>query len=209
MRTITTSAALLLLVSCGPGVQEFVPAEKLTARAPIPDGYAAAEYDLQSDGRDLGEAKVWSKGAYRATVGGNRYTVVELGFEIENELPQPLALQQLELDSLTTDNLRYEDRRPARIVGVQEIPPGDERQLTAYFFLPPQVNPNDVEAFRVEWAVGTGQLRYDETTPFLQQPEPRPTRAGYYYTPFYDPFVYDGFHHPGLRVYRRPFPYRR
>lgn len=208
MRTITKSAALLLLVSCGPAVQEFVPAEKLTARAPIPDGYAAAEYDLETEGTDLGEAKVWSKGAYRATIDGNRYTVIELGFEIENELRQPLALQRIQLDSLTADNLRYQDRRPARVLGAQEIPPGEESQLTAYFFLPPQVDPNDVEAFRVEWAVGTGQVRYDESTPFLQQPEPRRTRAGYYYTPFYDPFVYDPFYHPGLRIRGRPFYYR-
>lgn len=209
----TTGAVTLGLfaVSCGAGYQEFVPAERVTARSPA--GYEAAEYEIDTERGELGEVKIWADGAYRAKVDGQRATVVELGMYVENSQRAPLSLTELRLDSVTVDGASMENVRPVRIEGPTTIEAGQDARLRMYFALPNRFDPEDVKAFRLKWQVQGGGASYTQRTPFLEAPEPPPYYygyygAGYYHTPFYDPFFYDSWYYPGVRIYNRPFIHR-
>lgn len=201
MKSVVITVAALSLLACGGAREQFTPGERATAQTF--EGYTAAEYAIASRQGDLGDAKVFTRGAYRAQVNGRDRTVVHVGFVIENNSRYPLELapDRLLLDSATIDQRVVQDLEPVRVEGPLVIQPGDEREVNAYFALPPGTSPTDVDAFRVRWMLAANGITYAQRTPFLERQEE------YYYMPHYDPFYYDPFfHHPRIITHR--FPYR-
>lgn len=199
-------AISLFAIGCGARQQSFEPAERLTARSP--EGFSAAEYDLGTRQQDLGEARVWSNGAYRKKIRGEQQTIVHVGFHIENHTERPIALpvDQLFLDAGIIERRVLENVPPASVSGVPTIEPHDSQRLDVYFSLPRGIAPQDVDAFQVQWRLAADGLVYSQETPFLKSQSERYANR-YYYTPFYDPFFYDPYiFHPWVVV--RPYPYR-
>src|SRR5262245_16090938 len=99
--------ALLVVVAaaaaCGSATEKFLPGERATAQSP--QGYTAAEYQIQGERGRLGEVKVWSRGAYRAEVDGAQRTVLHVGFEVDNSSDEPLTLEtgKISLDYATVN----------------------------------------------------------------------------------------------------------
>lgn len=208
MRLIAVAAgAAALFIGCGGRQQQaFEPREKTTGQSA--SGYIAAEYDLRAGDRYMGEAKVWSDGAFRRQIEGATIDVIHVGFEIQNQLGSPIDFirDQLYLSSATLGRNVVQDIRPVQVQGQLQIPAGDEQRIDAYFSLPPGTKPNDVSAFRVHWRISNGQVSYTQRTPFTASKDPQETAYFYYYTPFYDPFFYDPFlFHPRVIVHRYPY----
>lgn len=197
----------LALAACGSTPESFEPSERATARSP--EGYSAAEYELVSRDGALGDAKVWSHGARTMSVDGVSRTVVHVGFALENTSDEAIVLDldRLTLDSARLDHAVVRDIRPARVDGSATIQPGQVNEINAYFPLPRDVLPQQVDAFRVKWRVGDDEVTYQQQTPFVESPDR--ARYAYYYTPYYDPFYYDPyFYHPRIIVHARPYRHR-
>lgn len=205
MKSIGIIVAASALIACGGGngrPQSFEPGERATATAP--EGYTAAEYLLATAQGDIGDVKVWSRGAQVMRVQGIEATVVQVSFEVDNSSQEPIELTELSLDSATFNEHVKSGIAPARIDGSTTIEPGRVSQISAYFPLPPGISPREVDAFRVRWRLYGPGISYTQHTPFTESTD---EQLVYYYTPYYDPFYYDWyFHHPRVVVHR--FPYR-
>jgi len=190
--------------------ENFTPAERATAISP--EGYTAADYELVAEGEHLGDAMVWSNGAYER----DGDTVVHVGFQIENVTDTPIELNSDDVQiRVQAEDTTVSVEGPTLVSGSTVIPPGTERTAALFFELPAGISPDDVYAFRVSWAAHSGSLEYEQRTPFMEYDEPALIdpyyRGGYYgsafyYTPFYDPFVFSPFNYRPL--ISRPGPYR-
>jgi hypothetical protein len=191
------------LVACGgtSRPESFEPAERATAQSP--QGYTAAEYELATPRGDLGDVKVWSRGARVMEVNGVSRTVVHVGFEVDNSSVWAIELEELAMDSAMLDRQILSGIEPARIDGSTTVQPGRVNEINAYFPLPAGVSPQEVDAFRIRWRVRSPDVVYSQHTPFLENVS---EAVAYYYTPYYDPFYYDWyFHHPRIIVHRYPY----
>lgn len=210
MRYVMIAAALTLGVSsvaCRSQREAFRPMERATATAPT--GYAAAEYPIRTRDGDLGIVKVWSQGAYREEVEGQNRTLVEVGIEVQQQTDHPIRLVRdtLLLDSASIDGDVVGGLRPVRLDRTGATPEGDLMRYRAVFLLPRGVRPGDVEAFRVRWQVRGDGIVFTQRTPFMQQPRSYYAAApAYYYSPFYDPFLYPGGWPYGFWS-ARPYPF--
>lgn len=195
--------AALVTVACG-ARQEFTPAEKATARSP--EGYSAAEYQIGDKEGVLAMVKVWSNGAYRRTIRGEQRTVIHVGFAIENFSDEALSVntEDLRLDLGVLDKRVFDNLKPTLASGMMVVAGGLQQRFDVYFALPRDVSPRQVNAFQIKWKLGNDKIHYAQETPFLEN---EVERYAYYYTPFYDPFIYDYyFYHPHIVIHR--FPYR-
>jgi hypothetical protein len=183
------------------------PTENATATE---HGELASEYHLRTNAGDIGTAKVWSHGAYRADVGGTDQTVIRVGFEIENTSSQPIVFdpQMTRLASVEIDKRELTDIPVSMGQGRYIINPHSEGEVDAYFILPTGVMPQQVDSFNLMWAVNSGGQTFSEFTNFNQD-----EYYGYYspdypfygpypyaYDPFYEPLYYD----PWYWSYYRP-----
>jgi hypothetical protein len=203
MKQLSIIIAASTLFACGGASppQSFEPSERATSTSP--QGYTAAEYELGTSQGDIGDVKVWSRGAQVMDLQGTRITAVHVGFEVENNAGQPIELRELALDSAMLDRQILRDIEPARIDGPMTIAPGQVSQIDAYFPMPRGIEPRDVDAFRVRWQVRDDSVTYAQHTPFT---ESRDEAVVYYYTPYYDPFYYDRYYyHPRIIVHRYPY----
>jgi hypothetical protein len=184
--------------------QAFVPTERLTAFSP--EGFLAAEYDLQTRRGDLGQVRIWSHGANYVRFRGQRRTLVHIGLEIQNESDQYLVIdeERLALDSATVDGTMYENIPAASIRGETVIAPGSEATLDVHFAMTPGIYPTDVSAFRLGWSLRENGAVYVQRTPFIAPPIG--WGPDYYHTPFYDPF-YFGFGTWPRGMIMHPYPY--
>ena len=174
MRFARSSLALfagLVLAGCS-STQQFTPADRVTSLSPA--GYPAAEYDVNSVMGEFSDAKVWSRGAYRQEIAGEKRTVVHVGFEIENHLNQPIQFDAhgVRLDSLTIDKKTATagELAPGWVQGTSTLGAQDSQRLDVYFILPPDLSPGDVDGFRVRWALNGPLQHYAQKTPFLKEP---------------------------------------
>lgn len=200
MKPIIAVAAFL--AACGGAREQFTPAERATAQTY--DGYPAAEYAISTRAGELGDAKVFTRGAFRAEVDGRERTVVHVGFQVENNARYPvrLAPERLVIDSATINEYVLQNVQPTRIEGPAAVRPGEIREFDVYFALPEGVDPQNVDAFRVQWSLTANGMSYSQHTPFLEYEET------YYHTPYWDPFYYDPFfYRPGLVTYGYPYRY--
>ncbi len=186
---IKATVALALAGCAGP--EYFRPSESATAVSP--QGFAAAQYAVLIGGNALGDAKVWSSGAYREKSADGGRTVVRVGFSLENNGHEPmwLDIRGIELDSATADGRVLAPVRPIRVSGSPDVAPGGDGEVHATFELPPDVKPGKIDSFRVRWTVRAPDGEYAQRTPFLEQkPLPSCEPAPFWYSPFYDPFLY-------------------
>lgn len=185
--------ATLLLSSCV-GTQVFTPAANATAFSP--DGASrAAEYPIEIDQHPIGDARLWSHGAYRADVEGSTKTVVHVGFLLHNTGATPISLDDKRLfleDVLTSDGTLYQVP-PVHVDGNTSVPASQSAQVDALFALPSGLWPGDVIAYHVSWTVkGTGV--YTQRTPFVG-----PGYVRFHYFPYgypygpYGYYFYDGY----------------
>lgn len=189
----------LLLGGCGASRQYFQPTERV--RGTTLQGYPEAIYELVGPSGQFGEAKVWSRGAYR---GPNKTTVVHASIEIHNTSAAPIQLRSADvrLDPVRTDDGVLTEIKPAEARDY-EIPPGAIRELRFHFVLPAGTSPGEVSAFRLRWSVTSAGRSYSQHTPFVEEYR----RYGYYgYGP---PYPYHYFCDPfdPFCFYRGPYYY--
>ncbi len=157
----------LALAGCG-GPQMFDAAGHATGISP--QGLAAAEYDLWGPLGNTGEARVWSTGAYEGTVNGEKATIIEIVFDLENTGQLPMTLTDIQLASADVDGIRLRDVPPVRVDGSTVVPPGGDSRVHAFFAVSSHLDPDDFHHFRVSWEVEQGERRYAQRTPFIQAP---------------------------------------
>lgn len=207
MKTAFASGLCFLVAACATP-ERFTPAERATAISP--QGYTAADYEMVVDGERIGDAVVWSNGARRTHSDGDR-TMIHVGFRVENDTDVPIEIDPDDVEiRAKTDGRTIRKREADRIEGSQVIDPEREETIDLYFAMPPGVDPQDLDSFRVNWTARAGDLAYTQRTPFLEYEEPMiyPPYPwiGFYYSPFYDPFLHGPIARRGLIV--RPVPYR-
>jgi hypothetical protein len=196
-------AMALIMVGCGAGQAEFTPAERAVARSP--EGYQAAEYQIGSKDGIVGTARVWSMGTAQRLVQGQEREVLQIAFQIENHTSRPLSMNtdDLRLDLGVMDKRIIDGVEPVFTSGSLTIEPGKTQRVDVYFALPADVRPQHINAFQVKWKLTSRGLSYSQKTPFV---ESQTERYVYYYTPFYDPFLYDYYlYHPRIIVHRSPY----
>jgi hypothetical protein len=169
VRSSLTLFAGLVLASCA-GSQQFTPGDRVTSLSP--GGYPAAEYDVDSTLGEFSDAKVWSRGAYKQEILGEKRTVVHVGFEIENHMNQPIQFDAhgVRLDSLATDDKAAPgELAPGWVQGNPTLGAQESQRLDVYFVLPTNLTPGDVDGFRVRWALNGALQHYSQKTPFLKE----------------------------------------
>ena len=206
--------ALLSLGGCV-GPRAFIPATHVLV--PAPDGgIAAAEYDLDVEQHRLGQARVWSLGAYRDDSSGETRTLIHVGFVLHNSGEAPLRLDEkgLYLDDVVLEDSGLYRIAPLHVDSNTSVPPDDTQRIGVLFSLPGAPMPSEIRSYRVAWAVQAGGRTYTQQTPFVQAP-PRERRypyAVYYYgywpypwwPPYYDSPYYRPY--PYWRYWRGPYP---
>ena len=195
----------LALCGCAAGPQYFEPAERVQGQTI--HGDSVAIYRLTAAGRQFGEAKLWSQGAYETD--GKR-NVVHVGFEIHNtgELPIELRANDLRLDVMDDDRGPLSGLR-SREGNALQIAPGAIADASFLFELPPGLAPRNLIALRLHWNVHAGDKSYAQRTPFVEQ-----SYVALYEPPFIDRYpcwpygAYDCLYmypYAGVDVYRPVF----
>jgi hypothetical protein len=162
------------------------------------------------DGERLGDAVVWSNGARRSDDDGDR-TMLHVGFRVENDTDVPIEIDPDDIEiRAKADGKVIRKRAADRIDGSLAIAPDQEGTIDLFFAMPPGVDPQDLDSFRVNWTARADDLVYVQRTPFLEYEEPVAYAphpwATFYYSPFYDPFLFGPIMRNGMIV--RPVPYR-
>lgn len=182
------------VAACGGGPEYFRPTEKLSETS---GGYPAASYDIRSRDAQVGQVNVWSSGAYEEESRRGDHVVVHVGLEVENNSQMPIVLDtsKLAMSRVEIDDDRLVD---ARLLSVQSedgdlvVGPGRVESFDVYFQVPQTDNPQNLDSFRVRWALRWNGQEYLQYTPFLEMYE-------YAYAPwypyYYDPFLYDPFYY--------------
>jgi hypothetical protein len=143
--------------------EPFAPSEHVSAR--VDSGQIAASYDVLADGRVVGETKVWSAGAFRH----NGRTLVHVAFALEgNESDIELDLDSVRLEYVDAGDRPFSVPAPDSVYGSALTRAGAESEVDFYFEVPPDVKPQELDAFRVHWSVLSGGERYREHTPFVE-----------------------------------------
>jgi hypothetical protein len=199
---VVTGACVAAFGGCAARTQYFEPTERVEGRTL--EGFEAAFYELRGPRGDFGQAKLWSTGAVEAKVDGVPRTVIEVHYQVQNRGSYPVSVnpRQLSLRTVETRSGRFENVPAADVTGDVAIAPGAVGEGYAIFALPPEVEPSDVVAFNVRWAIDGGPQRYSNLTPFTQVP------SGVWYTPgygYYDPFWGFGPYYGGLYGYGAGF----
>ena len=160
--------AAIGLAGCAANQQYFQPTERVEGRTQ--EGRKLAIYPLTVAQGPVGEAKVWSSGAYE-TDGDD--TVVRVGLEVHNTSGAPIELDPGDLQLHVTahhyapiSGLRPEDER------ARAVPPGGIAQLNPTFELPPGISPGDIRSMRLDWRVHAAGQVYAQSTQFTEEVNP-------------------------------------
>jgi hypothetical protein len=187
----------LLLGGCAARWQYFQPTEHV--HGTTLQGFKEAIYELHGPQGRFGEAKVWSRGAYRGP--GGR-TVIHLGIELHNTSGVTLELYaaDVRLDRVRTAGGVLTEVAPAE-TGSYVAQPTAIVEARFHFVLPAGTSPGDVTAFRARWRVLSAGQSYQQYTPFAEQYRgywvgPPYSYYRYYCDPF-DPYCF----YPGPYYY--------
>lgn len=185
---VLACAVALALAGCE--ANDFRP---LDARRGIRPELAAAQYDIELEGRDVGDAKVWSMGQPKHTeemgLPGDPAGLLQVGVRLRNDGPTALRFdgREAQLEVRTEDDRVWVVERPVKIIGNTEVLPRATERLELIYALPPGVTVADLLGYELLWAVETDQARVSRSTPFVR--ERHSDYPGYYYRPYY-PFYY-------------------
>lgn len=186
----------VLAVACGDSRRTaFEPTE---AEQPIGPDYPASHYEITVDGQRVGDARVWTPGAYPIRTNG-KTRVIHVGLRLRNDSDAPIRLDTTGtgLEVITSRQRFIQVKKPLRITGQLRVEPGELQRIDLYYQVPRGMDVDDVQAFDLSWAVETLAGRYTQSTPFVQrQPERtyvvyRPHYAyNWWYRPWHDPWYY-------------------
>jgi hypothetical protein len=143
--------------------ENFVPAERSTGLSP--DGHLAADYDVAVDGQRLGDVSVWTDGAeslYR-----DDRTVLHVTFQVDNVSEIPIEIVPNAVQLRAGDRI-VRPRRAELVYGERIVPPGEIGLMVLRFTMPEDVDPQDLDAFEIDWEARAGELVYAQRTPFLE-----------------------------------------
>jgi hypothetical protein len=198
--------SVLLLGGCAASRQYFQPTERV--RGVTIQGYRESIYPLMGPHGHFGEAKLWSRGAYRGPGG---LTVVHVSIEIHNTSGAhiELAATDVRLDPVRTDDGVLTDVAPAETSRFA-VAPGTIVEERFHFVLPAGTTPGEVSAFRVRWRVTNAGQTYSQHTPFVEHYwrygyGPRYGYGYHYFCDPFDPFCFGpgyGYYGPTYGVYR-------
>lgn len=199
---VAVAISTYCLVGCTTrNVESFTPLERVEGQTF--EGYTEAVYDLAGTAGRFGEAKVWTKGAFIPT--NDDQTVIHIGLDIENGGQEPIVVNpsEIRLESVQTDKGVLQNvpvSIPTRATAVRANSTG---RVELYFELPAQIDPSDIDAFRVAWRVQSDGQEFTEFTPFAHtEPAAYYVPVNAYYYPYYSynyPF-YDPYWYPASRV---------
>lgn len=209
----------LVLAGCAASRQYFEPTERVSGQTE--NGYSQALYPLAGVHGPFGEATLWSRGAYR---GDDGRTVVQVGFSLHNTSDKPIELRakEVRIGTMRTDDALLSELAPAD-PSILTVPPQKIGEVQFHFVLPPDIDPGEIRAFRLRWAVHGGDAVYLQRTVFLElhahDPYPPPYAAGYpcwpygpydcyygasgYWGPYPPPYVIGRGRYPAIRSERR------
>ena len=186
---------VLLLGACAANREYFEPTERVHGQTL--HGYRESIYELVGAQGQFGEAKLWSRGAYRH----EGRTVVQIGMELHNTSAVPFELRAKDV---WLEPVRVADGLVPSVGPAEQndfvFAPEAIGSANFHFVLPPGISPSEVIAFRLRWSVYSGAHVYSQNTPFRRDAR-RDGYGGYYggvyaYGPGYawcsafDPFCY-------------------
>ncbi len=181
------SCCLIALTSCATARRHFIPREDVRAQSLC--GWPAAQYILTIDSQNAGEAKVWSEGAFDGDVDGDERTILHIGFEVENRTGGELTF---DVDQCRVVDVQCDEGRIANLganeeSGKLQVAAGQVGLMDFEFVLPRNIEPRDLNAFRVEWTLSTPGGAYAQSTPFRidSQRYYRPRSYYYDYNPWW------------------------
>jgi hypothetical protein len=182
---------VLLLGACAANREYFEPTERVHGQTL--HGYRESMYELVGAQGRFGEAKLWSRGAYRH----DDRTVVQIGMELHNTSAAPFELRAKDV---WLEPVRVSDGV------VQSVAPAEQNDFVFapeaigsanfHFVMPPGISPSEVIAFRLRWSVYSGAHVYSQNTPFRRDSRSDGYYGAYAYGPGYgwcsafDPFCY-------------------
>ncbi|MHC5062902.1 MAG: hypothetical protein ACYTG5_02875 [Planctomycetota bacterium] len=161
-------SSLLLLLALTPACSSdayFLPRENATGMSPT--GIPAAEYRLDS----VGELRVWARKASVQYENDVERVVLELGFELENNSPDPIEilLEDFELTTRASEGPPMGPFPVAHHEGELALDPGESGEIQIWFHPEGLDSPRDIAAFDLRWRlrrVGGGE--FSESAKFLR-----------------------------------------
>jgi hypothetical protein len=186
----TLGALAIALAGCSSSA-EFRPTENASK---VTNEMRAAYYDLNIGGKRLGDVRVWSPGAHKVTIEGEKEKVVEVSLRLRNDTDQPwsLDLDRTYLELATEEHDFTSIQKPTKVTGDTTVPASGMTRIDLVFTLPGDVGPKDVHGFEFDWAVKSPFGDYTQSTPFTRQIN----ESRYYWYPPYPYGWYDPFYHP-------------
>jgi hypothetical protein len=193
MRVMLLGLALSMASGCAASHAYFRPTERVNAENA--EGYSEALYELSSAQGRYGEAKVWSKGAYKDKAGD---TVVQVGFELDNtgNSPLELDLDAMHLMTILTSHGHLADVPLTSKTGDPKVAPGSVGEVSAYFVIPGPVSPGDVRGFRVAWTAHVANEAFTQFTPFARLKKTYAYAPLWAYAGCYSPWACEAFYPP-------------
>lgn len=155
--------ALAGAAGCAESRQYFRPTEHVLGQTVR--GESEAIYAMVGPQGPFGEAKVWSRGAFRE----NGNTVLYVTLDLHNTSGVPLLVdpQQVRVDPVRVGHELLHDFPPLEKQQLS-VAPGAFGSVRLRFVLPPRVAPGQVSSFGLRWKVQNGTQSYAQTTPFLE-----------------------------------------
>ena len=164
MRKWISMCAVVGLLGCAESRQYFRPTEHVYGETMR--GEPEAIYNMAGPFGPFGEAKVWSRGAFRE----DGDTVLYATIDLHNTSGVPLIIdpQRIRLDPVRAGNELLHDVGPVEHQTLS-VAPGAFGSVRLRFALPPHVVPGQVSSFGLRWEVTNGPQKYAQRTPFLEE----------------------------------------
>jgi hypothetical protein len=158
--------------------------------ASISPVYTTAVYELNSPRGNLGEAHLWTRGAFVGDVNGFERTVVHVGLNVKNGSTDPLLLDvaATRLEAMTADRKFVGPLPVERMTGVAEIPAGATRGMDLYFIVPEGTPPGRLSAFRLHWQIDGCGVNLGQVSSFEHKEDERYASIPFFFSPLRDPF---------------------
>lgn len=154
IRLLPTSAAALCLAGlAGCGSPEFAPVD---AEPATPTELAASWQDVTIGGRDLGDVKVWSRGAPEHPAprpDANRQVHVGLRIRNDSGAPMRLDLEASDMEVHTEKERMVVVDTPLEVRGRTEVAPGASERVELIYALPDGVKLRDVVGYELSWVI--------------------------------------------------------
>jgi hypothetical protein len=160
---------------CAESRQYFRPTEHVYGETMR--GEREAIYNLVGPRGQFGEAKVWSKGAFRE----DGSAVVHATIDLHNTSGVAIVVdpQNIKLEPVRAGNELLHGLVPLEHQKLS-VAPGAFGSIKLRFVLPEGIQPGQVSSFGLRWEVENGPQKYAQTTPFLETAGRNEQMSAYY-----------------------------